>query len=137
MPGLGLSPEGTPAAIPSMRITAYTQSIPQTAASTRRMVDLLVEPANSLPDRHPEQRPTRTLAERVIEGEIVPRPLAAEALLDDPRSRVLNAQPAPAVGQTPPGDTGLLPPTVLFYQLHSSAESLSGDPLGRNVNQFV
>lgn len=89
---------------------------------------------SSSPDRHG----SRQLKERVFEGEILPRPLVVEQLLATrpaaPLSAPTTAVPAAAEPQAAPG---LHTAKSLFYLLHSSAERLGADPLGRNVDQFV
>jgi hypothetical protein len=121
-----------------MRLSPYTASLIQTTAA-RRPADWPIDPVAALPPHYPQQQPTAWPAvERVFEGEVLPRPAAAESLLTDYRASVLTAQAQRVVPQSSPAPVaGLTPSQVLFYQLHSSNETLSGDDLGRHVNQFV
>jgi hypothetical protein len=108
-------------------------------AAARRMVELLVEPAPGLPERYPERRPPVLQNARIIEGEILPRANRNDVLLDDYRNRVLpgRAEPVSTPPATAADTSGLLPASVVFYTLHSSADSLFNSPIGRHVNQYV
>lgn len=98
-----------------------------------------VEAAASLPGRYPD-RPARLPAERVLEGEVLPRTLVAETLLADPHV-VLHARATRIVPETTPpsaeAPAALQPSTVLFYLLHSSNHELAADVRGRNVDQYA
>ena len=120
-----------------MRITTFNPShLP--AGQLHRVRDLLVDPIASLSPQYPQQKSSaRPLAERLVEGEILPRPMAAETLL-----ATYQANPAAHVSplhlsttENPPQRTSTS--QVLFYQLHSSNESLFGDNTGKFINQHV
>lgn len=88
-----------------------------------------------LPDH---QSRGQRLAERVLDGEFIPRPTVADQLLAMPQTAPLSASsPAPAnpveSAETPAAHTA----KILFYLLHSSTDQLSASPLGRSVDQLV
>jgi len=105
--------------------------------SARRVTELLVDPPAPLSDRYPQQKPSTRLAERVFEGEILPRPPAAQSLLADYRASVLTrpANRAVTTADAAPQTAG--PSKLLFYQLHSSSEALTDNNLGRHIDQHV
>ena len=120
-----------------MRIPAYSPSF-YPADSVRRVTDVLVDPPAPLSDRYPQQKPSaRPMAERVFEGEILPRPPAAQNLLADYRTGMLarSARQPVATAETTPQASS--PSKLLFYQLHSSSEALTDNNLGRHVDQRV
>jgi hypothetical protein len=103
-----------------------------------RVGELLVEPPATLPDRYTEQRPAAPGNPRIIEGEILPRSGRDDALLDAYRARVLHGQAEPVAPPATTVDTsGLLPASVVFYTLHSSAANLFAEAAGRHVDQYV
>lgn len=122
-----------------MRVTPYATSLnPFPAAGARRIAELLVEPVDSLPERYTQHRPDTPGRARVIEGEVLPRARPDDALLNAYRARVLHGQAQPVAPPAAAADTsGLLPSTVVFYTLHSSAETLFAEPAGRHVNRYV
>jgi hypothetical protein len=120
-----------------MRIPAYSPSL-LPADNARRIKDLLVDPPTALPQHYPQQQSaTRPLAERVVEGEILPRPLAAESLLANYHANTLThlARRTVSATETPVQITSTS--QVLFYLLHSSNETLSGQNAGQYVDQRV
>jgi hypothetical protein len=119
-----------------MRIPAYSPSLPP-VDNVRRVKDLLVEPSTPLPQQYPQHKPAaRPLAERVVEGEILPRPPAAESLLANYRANTLARATSREVTTRE-----VAQPTassqVLFYLLHSSNETLSSQDAGQYVDQRV
>ena len=120
-----------------MRISAYSPSY-SPALTLSRVTELPVEAAAPLSDRYPQQKPSaRPLAERVVEGEILPRPAAAHSLLDDSRAYTLAAvvsRSAATANQTSPTAAHS---QLLFYLLHSSSENLTGSNVGQLINQTV
>jgi len=120
-----------------MRIPAYSPSL-YPADNARRVTELLVDPPAPLPQHYPQQKPSaRPLAERVFEGEILPRPPAAQSLLTDYRASLL-ARSASRVVTTPDeAPQAAAPSQLLFYQLHSSSESLTDSKVGQNIDQRV
>jgi len=122
-----------------MRIPPYATSLNlYSAATTRRVVELLVEPAAALPERYTHSQPATPENVRIIEGEIVPRTNPHDALLNAYRARVLHGQAEHVDLPATTADTsGLLPASVVFYSLHSSAENLFADPAGRHVDRYV
>ena len=120
-----------------MRIPAYSPSL-YPADSAHRVTDLLVDPPAPLSDRYPQQKPSaRPLAERVFEGEILPRPPAAQSLLADYRTGVLAQTASHAVTTADVAPQSAAPSQLLFYQLHSSSEALTDNNLGRHIDQRV
>lgn len=126
-----------------MRISASILPPAPSAANPLRR-DLLVEAAAAVSGRYPDGQPrSRPPVERILEGEILPRPAAEPLPLTDYRATLLKARAttlppaptAPAAAATATG-SALLPASVLFYLLHSSTANLAG-PLGRNVDQRV
>jgi hypothetical protein len=121
-----------------MRIPTYSPSL-LPVDNTRRIKDLLVDPPTALPQHYPQQQPaTRPLAERVVEGEILPRPLAAESLLANYHANTLTQaanRHVSAAAANPAQTTSTS--QVLFYLLHSSNETLSGLNAGQYVDQRV
>ena len=120
-----------------MRIPAYSQSL-YPADSVRRVTDLLVDPPTPLSDRYPQQKPSaRPMAERVFEGEILPRPPAAQSLLTDYRAGMLSRTASRAATTADAAPQSAAPSKLLFYQLHSSSEALTDNNLGRHIDQRV
>jgi len=117
---------------------ALASSFRPSAAAKARAAALPVEATTALSDRYPDQPGAAGMpVARVLQGEILPRPLALETLLNDPRTS-LSVRSTRVVTATPPSTPAqVIAPTVLFYQLHSSNENLSADLLGRHVNQFA
>ena len=86
-----------------------------------------------------DQNLSRAPAERVLEGELLRQnPVAAvETFLSDART-ALFARAQVIVPETVlPESVALTPFAVLFYQQHSSPESLTAGHPGQLVNQFV
>ncbi len=120
-----------------MRIPAYSPSLYQ-ADSTRRVRELLVDPLAPLSDRYPQQKPSaRPLAERVYEGEILPRPPAANTLLADYRAGTLTRATNRVPTSTDHAPQTAAPSQLLFYLLHSSTETLTDSNVGRHIDQRV
>jgi hypothetical protein len=120
-----------------MRIPAYSPSL-YPVDSTRRVTHLLVDPPAPLPQHYPQQKPSaRPLAERVVEGEILPRPPAAQSLLADYRTGMLTRAAIRAVTTANEAPQAAAPSQLLFYLLHSSNETLSGLNAGQHVDQRV
>ena len=120
-----------------MRIPAYSPSL-YPADNARRVTELLVDPPAPLPQQYPQQKPSaRPLAERVVEGEILPRPPAAQSLLADYRAGTLTRAASRAV--TTPDETpqAAAPAQLLFYMLHSSNEVLTDSNVGQHIDQRV
>jgi hypothetical protein len=119
-----------------MRIPAYSPSLIP-VDNARRKNDLLVDPPAPLPQHYPQQQPSaRPLVERVMEGEILPRPAAAQSLLADYHTSMLTRAASRSVTATEtPQQTASS--QVLFYLLHSSNETLSGQSAGQYVDQRV
>lgn len=109
------------------------------AAKEARAATLPVEAATALSDRYPDKPGSPGVpVTHVLEGEILPRPMALETLLNDPHTRLgLRSARVVASSAPPSAPVSVIAPTVLFYQLHSSNENLSADLLGRHVNQFA
>jgi hypothetical protein len=124
-----------------MRIPAYSPSL-LAVDPARRVKDLLVDPPAPLAQHSPQQKPAaRPLAERVVEGEILPRPPAAQSLLADYPAGMLTRAASRTVTAA---DTAHHEASsqhavsqVLFYLLHSSNETLSGQNAGQYVDQRV
>lgn len=120
-----------------MRIPAYSPNF-YPAENARRATELLVDPPAPLSDRYPQQKPSaRPLAERVFEGEILPRPPAAQSLLADYRAGMLTRAASRAVTTPDEAPQTAAPSQLLFYQLHSSSEALTDNNLGRHIDQRV
>jgi hypothetical protein len=119
-----------------MRIPVYSPSL-LPVDNARRVKDLLVEPSTPLPQQYPQQKPAaRPLAERVVEGEILPRPPVAQSLLADYHTSMLTrASSRDVTTHEVPQPTASS--QVLFYLLHSSNESLSSQNAGQYVDQHV
>jgi len=112
---------------------------PVPAAANVRTAALPAEATATLSDRYPDKPGAAGMpVTHVLEGEILPRPMALETLLNDPYTRLsLRSTRVVASTAQPSAPAQLIAPTVLFYQLHSSNENLSADLLGRHVNQFA
>ncbi|HJW82311.1 MAG TPA: hypothetical protein VJ396_08705 [Acidiferrobacterales bacterium] len=120
-----------------MRIPAYSPSL-YPADSARRVTQLLVDPPAPLPQHYPQQKPSaRPLAERVVEGEILPRPPVAQSLLADYRSGMLTRAASRTVTTPDEAPQTAAPSQLLFYQLHSSSAALADNNLGRHIDQRV
>jgi hypothetical protein len=120
-----------------MRIPAYSPNF-YPLDSARRVTELLVVPPAPLSDRYPQQKPSsRPLAERVFEGEILPRPPAAQSLLADYRTSMQARATSRTAAAPDAAPQTAAPSKLLFYQLHSSNESLTDSKLGRHVDQRV
>jgi hypothetical protein len=119
-----------------MRIPAYSPSL-LPVDNARRVKDLLVEPCTPLPQQYPQHKPSaRPLAERVVEGEILPRPPVAQSLLADYHASTLTrAASRDVTAREVPQPTASS--QVLFYLLHSSNETLSSQDAGQYVDQRV
>ena len=115
---------------------------PSLSASSPFRRDALVEAAAAVSQGNPEDRTrSRPLVERVLEGEVLPRPAAQALPLTDYRAVVLAARgtaapPAADAAAATPSDSAPRPGAVLFYLLHSSADRLTS-PLGHNINQHA
>lgn len=120
-----------------MRIPAYSPSL-YPVDSVRRVTELLVDPPAPLSDRYPQQKPSaRPLAERVFEGEILPRPPAAPSLLADYRTGMLTRAASRAVTTADEAPQTAAPSQLLFYLLHSSNETLTDSKVGQHIDQRV
>jgi hypothetical protein len=120
-----------------MRIPAYSPSL-YPVDRARRVTELLVDPPAPLPDRYPQQKPSaRPLAERVFEGEVLPRPPAARTLLADYRTGMLTRTASRAVATADAAPQTAAPSQLLFYLLHSSSETLTDGNVGRHIDQRV
>lgn len=110
-----------------MRIAPYH---PGPQPSPYPLPDASLAPASGRDTRGSGNR-ARLPITRVYEGEIVPRPLAAERLLDGARRAPLAA--AAATDVTPSAASR----KTLFYVLHSSDERLAATTLGSHIDQFA
>ena len=125
-----------------MRIPVYSPSL-FAVDPTRRVKDLLVDPPAPLAQHYPQQKPAaRPLAERVVEGEILPRPPAAQSLLADYRAGMLTQAASRTVTdadapQREASSQHTATSQVLFYLLHSTNETLSGQNAGQYIDQRV
>ena len=120
-----------------MRIPAYSPSL-YPVDSARRARELLVDPPAPLSARYPQQKPSmHPLAERVLEGEILSRPPAAQALLADYRAGMLTRTASRVATTTDEAPRSAAPSQMLFYLLHSSSETLADSNVGRHVDQRV
>jgi hypothetical protein len=119
-----------------MRIPAYSPSL-LPVDNARRIKDRLVDPPTPLPQQYPQQKPSaHPLAEHVLEGEILPRPPAAQSLLADYHAGMLTRAASRSV-TTAEAPQQTASSQVLFYLLHSSNETLSGQNTGQYVDQRV
>ncbi len=120
-----------------MRIPAYSPNL-YPVESARRVTQLFVDPPAPQSDRYPQQKPSaRPLAERVFEGEILPRPPAAQSLLANYRTGMLTRAASRAVTSPDTAPQTAAPSKLLFYQLHSSSAALADNNLGRHIDQRV
>ena len=120
-----------------MRVPAYSASL-YPADSTRRVTKLLVDPPAPLPQHYPQEKPSaHPLAQRVVEGEILPRSPVAQSLLADYRAGMLARTASRAVTTPDEAPQTAAPSQLLFYQLHSSNETLTSNNLGRHIDQRV
>lgn len=119
-----------------MQIPTYTPGLFPTAIA-ERATPLPLAAGMATPDRQPGRQAARPPVERVIVGEVLPRPMVADQLLTTLQATPLSVTPAsPGVAAESPATPAATAKT-LFYLLHSSTEQLGASPLGRRVDQLV